>query len=79
VVDTGIGISRERLSLIFGAFQQIHTGNSRFFGGTGLGLSISNSLAVLLGFQLSVDSEPGAGSTFSIHFAPAREPSRQSA
>jgi PAS domain S-box-containing protein len=78
VIDTGIGIPRERLSWIFGAFQQVHTGSSRFFGGTGLGLSISNSLAVLLGFELSVDSEPGAGSTFSIHFVPAREGARQS-
>ena len=78
VVDTGIGIPRERLSWIFGAFQQVHTGSSRIFGGTGLGLSISNSLAVLLGFQLSVDSEPGSGSTFSIHFAPALESSRRS-
>ena len=78
VVDTGIGIPRERLSWVFGAFQQVHTGSSRFFGGTGLGLSISNSLAVLLGFQLSVDSEPGAGSTFSVHFVPGSEGAKQS-
>jgi PAS domain S-box-containing protein len=69
VRDTGIGVPRERLDWIFGAFRQIDSGSSRRYEGTGLGLSISSSLAELLGYRLEADSEVGKGSTFSIVFA----------
>lgn len=67
VVDTGIGIPPDRLEVIFEAFRQAETGTTRKYGGTGLGLTISRSLCRLLGFRLSVQSEVGKGSIFSIH------------
>ncbi|UCD37263.1 MAG: hypothetical protein JSW54_10565, partial [Fidelibacterota bacterium] len=67
VHDEGIGIAPDRLSTIFDAFQQAdRSPTSRKFGGTGLGLTISHSLCELMGYELTVDSEPEVGSTFSI-------------
>lgn len=66
VADTGIGISRSRLDLIFKPFMQGENDTARRFGGTGLGLSISRQLAELLGGYITVDSEPGVGSCFSL-------------
>ena len=66
VSDTGIGIPREKLGLIFEAFQQADASTSRKYGGTGLGLTISQALCRLLGFRIEVTSEVGRGSTFSI-------------
>ncbi len=66
VADTGIGIPADKLQRVFNAFEQVDAGTSRQFGGTGLGLTISQRLARLLGGELTVSSEPGAGSRFVV-------------
>jgi len=68
VEDTGIGITEERMEVIFESFQQESSGTSRTYGGTGLGLSISKRLMELMGGKISVNSSFGKGSTFMLHF-----------
>jgi two-component system, sensor histidine kinase len=64
VNDTGIGISNDKLDLIFTSFSQASSDMTRKYGGTGLGLTISKQLAELQGGQISASSVPGEGSTF---------------
>ncbi|MGE6331751.1 response regulator [Stenotrophomonas sp. NPDC077659] len=81
VCDSGIGIARDQLQVIFEAFRQADGSTRRRYGGTGLGLSISRDLAARMGGDIQVDSEPGRGSCFILELplqgAPASEVPRE--
>ena len=66
VSDTGIGMNKEQLERIFEEFKQASDDTTSKFGGTGLGLSITKTLIEMMGGELSVKSEVGIGSVFSI-------------
>ena len=76
VTDTGIGIATDKLDHIFGKFAQADNTIDQRYGGTGLGLPICAKLAEVLGGNISVESELGKGSTFTIviPFEPASQP-----
>ncbi len=66
VEDTGIGIPKERHASIFESFTQVDGSTTRKYGGTGLGLTVTGQLTELLGGTLTLVSEPGEGSIFSL-------------
>lgn len=66
VRDTGIGVAPDKLAILFTAFTQADRSTAREYGGSGLGLAISRRLAEAMGGTISVASDPGAGSTFTL-------------
>lgn len=66
VRDTGIGMNQEQQSRVFEAFVQADPSTSANYGGTGLGLAICRDYCEMMGGSISVDSEPGSGSTFKV-------------
>lgn len=69
VTDTGIGMTRDQIGQIFDPFTQADGSITRRYGGTGLGLTIVQRLVGLMGGDVSVESEPGLGSSFSFEIA----------
>ncbi len=68
VIDTGIGIAKEKQALIFQPFRQADGSTLRRFGGSGLGLAIVQKLCELMSATIELDSNPGRGSTFMVKF-----------
>jgi len=67
VCDTGIGIPKDKQPILFRAFTQVDSSTTREYGGTGLGLTICKRLCERMNGSITVESEPGKGSTFTVH------------
>ena len=73
VCDTGIGMTPEQQAKLFAEFTQADSLTARRFGGTGLGLAISRKLARMMGSDVTVASEPGKGSVFTVRLPGSAE------
>jgi signal transduction histidine kinase len=67
VTDTGVGIAKDDLPILFTRFGRVSTSQTVHLPGTGLGLYLGRQLARLHGGEITVDSAPGRGSTFTLH------------
>ncbi len=72
VADSGIGMTQAQMSKLFEAFAQADSTTSKRYGGTGLGLAITRRFARMMGGDVTVDSEPGRGSTFTLRIPTVR-------
>ena len=79
VRDTGIGIPRQKQPYVFESFTQVDGSTSRKYGGTGLGTTISKQFAEMMGGQISLESEPDKGSTFSFTAMFGKQTAREAA
>ena len=77
VTDTGIGMTAEQMGKLFQEFSQASSTTASKYGGTGLGLAISQRFCQMMGGDITVESEPGRGSTFTIRLPRLVEASRQ--
>jgi signal transduction histidine kinase len=73
VIDTGIGMTPEQLGKLFQEFSQAEASTAKKYGGTGLGLAITRKLARLMGGDVTVASEPGKGSVFTVRLPGSAE------
>ena len=67
VMDSGIGMTRQQIERLFKPFTQADASTTRQYGGTGLGLTITRRFCQMMGGDVTVESQPGTGSTFTIH------------
>ena len=74
VSDTGIGMTVEQLAMLFEEFSQADSLTARRYGGTGLGLAITRKLARMMGGDVTVASEPGKGSVFTVRLPSSAPP-----
>jgi signal transduction histidine kinase/CheY-like chemotaxis protein/HAMP domain-containing protein len=79
VVDTGIGMTPEQQAKLFEEFTQADSSTARRYGGTGLGLAITRKLARMMGGDVTVASEPGKGSVFTVRLPAGAEPATRAA
>ena len=73
VADTGIGMTPEQMGKLFEEFSQAEASTARKYGGTGLGLAISKRFCQMMGGDITVESEPGKGSMFTVRLPASAE------